>query len=104
MDAAMCTYIYVFYLLHSDTTGIFDYTGVDKVDDLTKNGNVIAFHGKTALDKTGTLTTAGGRILTVVGCEKSLLEAMTSAYYACTKVNFRGIRYRRDIALRAVSR
>lgn len=79
-------------------------SGVDKVDDLTKNGNVIAFHGKTALDKTGTLTTAGGRILTVVGCEKSLLEAMTSAYYACTKVNFRGIRYRRDIALRAVSR
>ena len=61
------------------------------------------FHAGTALDATGQLVTAGGRVLTVVGTGDDLAAARADAYRKVAVPNFRGQYYRSDIASRAVA-
>jgi len=63
----------------------------------------IVFHAGTARlgDET---TTAGGRVLTAVGCGADMAAARDLAYATAAAVRFDGAFYRRDIALREIER
>ncbi len=63
------------------------------------NGAIV-FHCGTE-SKDSETRTAGGRVLSVTGCGKSLREAVSTAYAAAAKISFEGMFYRRDIAHRA---
>jgi phosphoribosylamine--glycine ligase len=73
-------------------------TGVETAEE---NGAVV-FHAGTAV-RDGQLVTAGGRILNVTGLGDTLEEARSRAYDACEWISFPGVRFRRDIAAKAVN-
>jgi phosphoribosylamine--glycine ligase len=60
---------------------------------------VVAFHAGTALDSSGRIVTAGGRVLTIVGMGRNVDDAAEKAYTA--PVHFDGMQYRTDIAWQA---
>ena len=61
----------------------------------------LVFHAGTAL-RGGSLVSAGGRVLDVTGVGVSVGEARERAYRAVDQIEFAGVQYRRDVALRAV--
>jgi len=63
--------------------------------------DVVVFHSGTA-KRDGRVVTAGGRVLSVSALGKDLGVARDRAYEACSPIHFEGMRYRRDIAERAV--
>jgi phosphoribosylamine---glycine ligase len=63
---------------------------------------VHVFHAGTAL-RDGRLVTNGGRVLNVTALGPTLDEARHDAYAACERIAFEGMRFRRDIAARAVN-
>lgn len=60
------------------------------------------FHAGTSLDS-GTLRTAGGRVLAATAVAPDLEMALSKAYNTMSKIHFEGIYYRKDIAHRALS-
>jgi phosphoribosylamine-glycine ligase len=50
----------------------------------------------------GTLVTAGGRVLTVVGRAATFEDAIARAYEGVARIHFDGMQYRRDIGLKAL--
>jgi len=64
-------------------------------DALAQPGALV-FHAGTAI-RDGSLVTAGGRVLSVVGRGATLAEAANVAYGAAAKVSFGGLQCRRDI-------
>ncbi len=71
-------------------TGL-DIIGLERVSD------AIVFHAGT--QRTGArLTTAGGRVLNVVGVADTLEQARADAYRAVDAIEFTGMRFRTDIA------
>jgi phosphoribosylamine--glycine ligase len=52
--------------------------------------------------QTGTLTTAGGRVLGVVGEADTLAQALEKAYSAVGRIRFEGMHFRRDIGRRGL--
>jgi len=74
-----------------------DYTGapIAGLDDAT--ADALVFQGGTAVQN-GRVITNGGRILSVTALAPTFAEARTRAYRAVDKVNFEGMRFRRDIA------
>jgi phosphoribosylamine---glycine ligase len=75
---------------------------VSGIEDALARGALV-FHAGTAMDN-GRLVTAGGRILDVVGTGNTLPEALDVAYGGLEQIHFDGMRYRRDIAHRALER
>ena len=75
-----------------------DYAGVaiDGIADAEADGALV-FHGGTAM-RDGRLVTNGGRILSVTAVAPELEQARQRAYAAVDRVNFEGVRFRRDIA------
>jgi phosphoribosylamine--glycine ligase len=73
-------------------------TGIDEAEAQT---GVVVYHAGTARVG-GQLTTAGGRVLTVVGRGSSFAEAVARAYAGVSHIAFDGMQYRRDIARRAL--
>jgi phosphoribosylamine--glycine ligase len=61
----------------------------------------VTFHAGTTLAD-GTLHTAGGRVLCVVGLGDSVKMAQKTAYEAVDKIHFNGAQYRRDIGWRGL--
>jgi phosphoribosylamine--glycine ligase len=59
------------------------------------------FHAGTAM-RDGTLVTAGGRVLTVVGRAATFEDAIARAYEGVARIHFDGMQYRRDIGLKAL--
>lgn len=57
------------------------------------------FHSGTGMQD-GRLVTAGGRVLTVVGCGSTIAAAQTRAYRAAGSIRFDGAHFRRDIGSR----
>ena len=55
-------------------------------------------HAGTAMSSGGELTSAGGRVLNVVGAGPDLAAARAAAYELAATVRMRGGWYRRDIA------
>ena len=77
-------------------------TGIP-IEGLGSAGDVegaLVFHVGTA-ERDGRVVTAGGRALAVSATGVTIGEARTRAYRACSRISFRGMRYRRDIAARA---
>ncbi|HEV2109159.1 MAG TPA: phosphoribosylamine--glycine ligase [Thermomicrobiales bacterium] len=62
--------------------------------------DVLVFHAGTHLTNDGTVVTAGGRVLTVVGQGQTLAEAREHAYAGADAISFAGVHRRSDIALR----
>jgi len=63
---------------------------------------VSVFHAGTSL-RDGTLVTAGGRVLTVVGRGADFPEAIARAYAGVLEISFDGMQYRRDIGRKALT-
>ncbi|WP_439684765.1 Phosphoribosylamine-glycine ligase [Cupriavidus oxalaticus] len=63
----------------------------------------VTFHAGTTL-KDGTLLTAGGRVLCVVGLADTVKAAQRAAYAAVEQIRFDGMQYRTDIGYRAIKR
>ena len=63
--------------------------------------NAVVFHAGTAREN-GYLVTAGGRVLTIVGCGATYQEGIDTAYDAASKVSFEGMQYRHDIGRKAL--
>jgi phosphoribosylamine--glycine ligase len=61
----------------------------------------LVFQAGTALHD-GSLVSSGGRVLDVTGVGTSVAEARDCAYRAVDRIEFAGVQYRRDVALRAV--
>jgi phosphoribosylamine--glycine ligase len=62
---------------------------------------VLVFHAGTARER-GEVVTAGGRVLTVVGCGPAYEAAIAAAYAGVSKISFDGMQYRRDIGRKAI--
>jgi phosphoribosylamine--glycine ligase len=73
-------------------------TGLDDAEEL----GAVVFHAGTAM-RDGQLVTSGGRILNVTGQGDTIEEARARAYEACERVSFPDMRYRTDIAAKAVN-
>ena len=63
----------------------------------------LVFHGGTARGPDGTVRTAGGRVLTVVGRGGDLAAARASALAAAERIQAPGLQYRHDIGRVAVA-
>ncbi len=61
------------------------------------------FHAGTALDASGQLVSAGGRVLTVVGTGDTLAEARRAAYAKVAEISLPGGFHRTDIAAKAAA-
>jgi phosphoribosylamine--glycine ligase len=64
-------------------------------------GGAVVFHAGTAR-KNGEIVTAGGRVLGITGCGKTLADAQAAAYRTTKMITFDGCHYRHDIAYRAL--
>ena len=62
------------------------------------------FHAGTALNRSGAVVTAGGRVLGLTGWAADLPRALQIAYRAAEEIEFDGSYYRRDIGHRALKR
>jgi phosphoribosylamine--glycine ligase len=72
-------------------------TGVDRADALP---GVDVIHAGTALDESGRLVTAGGRVLCVTAVGTDVADARAKAYDGAAVIGFDGCQFRRDIAAR----
>jgi len=72
----------------------FPINGLDTLDS-----DIMVFHAGTKLDSSGSVLTAGGRVLTVVATGNNLSEARQKVYNNISRISFEGAHYRKDIAL-----
>ncbi len=77
-----------------------EITGINEAEKL---GAVKVFHAGTKMGANDTLTTAGGRVLSITALGDTLEEARDQAIAACDTIQFEGAQYRKDIAWRAIS-
>jgi phosphoribosylamine--glycine ligase len=75
---------------------------IDGVDAAGALPGVTVCHAGTAL-RDGTLVTAGGRVLTVVGEGHDFRQAIDRAYAGVDKIRFGGMQFRRDIGRKALN-
>lgn len=75
---------------------------IDGLDDAERLAGVLVFHAGTRRGSDGSVQTAGGRVLTVVGRGPSFEEAIARAYAGAARIRFEGMRYRRDIGRKAL--
>lgn len=73
------------------------------LDEAKKIEGVSVFHAGTAFND-GRIVTSGGRVLGVTALGKDILTARQRAYDACSKIQFKGMHYRKDIAQKALRR
>ena len=74
-----------------------DYQKGMRIEHLPdETGDVITFHADTTI-KGGKLVTSGGRVLAVTGIGSTHEDAVETAYIAVEEVDFKGLRYRKDI-------
>ncbi len=72
--------------------------GLDAVPD-----GVFVTHAGTAIDDSGRVVTAGGRVLSVTALGRDVAAARAAAYAAADMIEFDGKQWRRDIALKAAA-
>src|SRR5918911_1457313 len=93
-------------LLEDDLAGVLAAAGypaqgdagspIEGIEDAERNGALV-FHAGTAM-RDGRLVTNGGRILSVTATADTVPEAREAAYAAVERIDFPGVRYRRDVA------
>ena len=69
-----------------------------------KLANVTVFHAGTKRGAAGALVTDGGRVLGVTGVGDDIADATRRAYDGVKWIQFAGVHYRHDIAVRALQR
>ncbi len=74
---------------------------ISGIEDAEKIPNVKVFHSGTVL-KDGKWRTNGGRVLVVTALGEDLQKAQANAYEAVSKINWRALHYRKDIAAKAL--
>ena len=62
----------------------------------------LVFHAGTARNDDGAFVTSGGRVLGVAGSGDTIEESRAAAYAGVERISFNGMRFRQDIAERAV--
>jgi len=75
-------------------------SGLDKVLDMK---DVFVFHAGTAATEKG-IVANGGRVLGVTALGDSVKEAISTAYEAVSKINWKDVQYRKDIGQKALRR
>lgn len=75
---------------------IFGFEEAQRLED------ILIFHAGTT-KKDDKILTSGGRVLGVTAYGDDIKQAKEKAYLACSKINFDGIYYRKDIGYRAIS-
>lgn len=75
-------------------------TGLDAAADLD---GVAVLHAGTGAGEAGTILTAGGRVLAVVGTGATLAEAVARSYAGVERISWQGAQYRTDIAREALA-
>jgi phosphoribosylamine--glycine ligase len=78
-------------------------TVVSGLDRAAAIGGVLVFHAGTARGSNGTITTAGGRVLTIVGRGGTYEEAIERAYAGVATITFEGMQFRNDIGRKALA-
>jgi phosphoribosylamine--glycine ligase len=73
-------------------------SGLDEAADVI---DAFVLHAGTRRDDAGRVVSAGGRVLSVVGCGESLAAARDGAYEAAERIGLAGSHYRSDIAAAA---
>jgi len=81
--------------------GSYD-TGVEitGVSEAAEHG--VVFHAGTKTDDDEALLTSGGRVLGVTGSGETISESRNAAYSGIAMISFAGMKFRRDIAERAI--
>jgi len=74
---------------------------ISGIDEAAALDDIVVFHAGTAASGAA-LTTAGGRVLTVVGQGSTYERAIARAYAGAERISFNGMQYRRDIGRKAV--
>ena len=76
---------------------------INGLDQAAALENVVVFHAGTAPDPNGSIVTAGGRVLTVVGSGPTFDTAISRAYAGVEAIEFDGMQYRTDIGQKALA-
>jgi phosphoribosylamine--glycine ligase len=74
---------------------------ISGIENAEQVPGVSVYHAGTAT-REGSLVSAGGRVLTVVGRGHDFPDAIASAYAGVAKITFEGMQYRRDIGQKAL--
>jgi phosphoribosylamine--glycine ligase len=72
--------------------------GLNEVDK-----DLLIFHAGTRLGDNGIVYTNGGRVLSLAGVGKDMVEARQKVYSNIPRIYFEGCHYRKDIALREIA-
>ena len=98
--AAVCVVLCV-----SGYPDVYDYQGeeIHGIEEAESLNDVIVYHAGTEL-RDGRFFTKGGRILGVTGAGKDVAAAQKRAYQAVSKISFKGMHCRKDIANKAPQR
>lgn len=75
----------------------YTISGLENIDS-----DILVFHAGTKREKDNSVTTTGGRVLTVTGTASNIAEARKKVYRNIDRIEFRDCHYRTDIALREV--
>lgn len=67
------------------------------LEEAAKSENTQIFHAGTSKNSDGNFVTAGGRVLGVSATGENLSDALNTAYNIVSKINWKGIQYRKDI-------
>ncbi|MBN4064129.1 phosphoribosylamine--glycine ligase [Dehalococcoides mccartyi] len=73
---------------------------IEGVSDASEHG--VVFHAGTAVNAEATLVTSGGRVLGVSSSGDDIGASRDAAYEGLKKISFKGMKFRRDIAERAI--
>lgn len=73
---------------------------IEGLDYYRQSDDIIIFHAGTKIGD-GNIVTSGGRVLGVVSKAATFSKVREKVYEAVEKIRFRGIQYRKDIALKA---
>ena len=75
---------------------------IQGLDTVAQMDQVYIYHAGTTKDESGTIYTAGGRVLGVAALGDTLAEALERGYQAVDQISFEGKYYRRDIGQRGL--
>ena len=76
---------------------------IDGLHQAAALDKVLVFHAGTAGDGNGSIVTAGGRVLTVVGSGPTYDAAIARAYAGVKAIDFDGMQYRTDMGQKALA-
>jgi phosphoribosylamine--glycine ligase len=76
---------------------------ISGLEEVGEADDLVVFHAGTT-QKQGRVVTSGGRVLGVTALGDTVEAARDRAYAACETIRWEGVRYRKDIASRAIGR